>query len=1110
MQIIKKLAFMVAFIGIVSASFSQGVTTAAMNGRVTDDQGQALPGAAIVAVHNPTGTTYGTTTRLDGGFNLPNVQTGGPYTLSVSFIGYRTEEIPGIRLSLGEDRNFSFTLIEDHIALDEVVVTGVTDRTFNSARTGTSTSIDSESIESVPTISRSINDLTKLTPQSSGTSFAGRDNRFNNYTIDGIIYNNNFGLSNLQFAGGNPLSLEAIEEVQVNLAPYDVRQGGFSGANVNAITKRGGNQYRGSVYSYYNDEDYLGTKIGDVELSAAEAFTRILGASVSGPIIRDRLFFFFSLEQETASNPGLQKVASRSGLSPDGLTVSRVPASELDFVREQLKQIYNYETGPYEGYDFGNEGLRINARIDFNINRNNKMMIRFNRYESFRDVTVNGNSLRYNPSALRYQNTNRFNIEAMNFRNSHYSVDNNVTSVVGELNTIISANMANNFRIGFNRIEDPIRSIPGGQTFPFIEVLEFEGETPLYYMTMGNELFSVGNQVENNIFNITNNFSYYAGRHNFTFGLNFEYMTFANAFNPVLNSVYRFNSYDSFVAAVIDRDLNVRPDLFLQGYSFKGPGDIPLDETAFGQFGIYAQDRFEVNSQLSLTFGLRIDLPFYPIDLPDNPNLDAMNLSFTNPRNNETIVPDVSVLPPARPLWSPRFGFNFDVFGDRRLQVRGGSGMFTGRVPFVWISNQVNNNGVTRGGFGLIPDRWGVDGNPQWQGFQQDVTYYRPDPETLDAQVSRNLAITDEDFKLPQVWRSNLAADFMLPFDIVATLEGIYSIDINSPLAVNINSAPPTQRLNNPHNFPYWEVWRDENDREVNEYYSNKRFTDVILLTNINEGYYASVTADFSKNFGEYGMARVAYTRSVSKDYGLIGGSQAASLWPNTVVDDRNNPEIGFSRFDQPNRLIAHLSLNTRALGNRLNTNVSIIYDGGERGRYSYTYSGAFNDGAARLMYIPVSLEDSYLVDRVEGGVVTQTAAQQWAILDAFISQDSYLSANRGKVAERNGAKFPWQHRLDLRIAQDISLQAGGNRYKLQAYLDVLNFGNLINSEWGVGETSVQNNLISFRGIDDGGNGMFTINTIPGTSDFPATTYRPIFALSQTWSAQIGIRLSFN
>ncbi len=1101
MQIINKLAFVIAFMSLAVTAFPQGVTTAAMNGRVLDDQGQSLPGATVIAVHNPTGTTYGTTTRLDGGFNLPNIQSGGPYTLTVSFIGYRTEVIPDIRLGLGDDRNFSFTLIEDHIALDEVVVLGMTDRTFNSGRTGAATNIDSESIESVPTISRSINDLTRLTPQSSGTSFAGRDNRFNNYSIDGIIYNNNFGLGTAQFAGSNPLSLEAIEEVQVNLAPFDVRQGGFSGANVNAITKRGGNQFTGAVYTYYNDEGFLGTSIGEQELSAAEAFTRILGASVSGPVIQDRLFFFLSVEQETASNPGLQKVAARPGLPPDGLTVSRVPADELEFVSERMSALYDYNTGPYEGYDFGNEGLRLNARVDFNINQNNKLMVRFNRYEAFRDVTVNGNSLRYHPSALRYGNTNRFGIEAMNFRNSHYSVDNNVTSIVGELNTIINANMANNFRIGFNRVEDPIRSIPGEQTFPFIEVLEFDGGTPLYYMTLGNELYSVGNELSNDIFNVTNNFSYYSGSHNFTFGVNFEYMTFANAFNPVLNGLYRFNSYDNFVAAVIDRDLSVRPDLFLQGYSFKGADDIPLDETAFGQFGVYAQDRFEVNSQLSLTFGLRIDFPFYPIDLPGNPNLDAMNLSFTNPRTGDNIVPDVSTLPPARPLWSPRFGFNYDVFGDRTLQVRGGSGMFTGRVPFVWISNQVNNNGVTRGGYGLTPAQWGENGEPEWQGFQEDVTFYRPDPATLDAEVSSNLAITDENFKLPQVWRSNLAADYQLPYEVIATLEGIYSLDINSPLAVNINSKEPARRLNNPHNYPFW---------DSGDYYDNPAFTDVIMLTNINEGYYASITAELSRRFGEYANARVAYTRSVSKDYGLIGGSQAASLWPNTVVDDRNNPELGFSRFDQPNRLIAHLSLNTRALGNRLNTNVSIIYDGGERGRYSYTYSGGFNDGAQRLMYVPSSMQDAYLVDKMSNGDLVMTAAEQWPILDAFISQDPYLSGNRGKVAERNGGKFPWQHRFDLRIAQDFQVRAGSNSYKLQGFLDVLNFGNLINSEWGVGETSVQNNLMNFEGIDANGNGMFTINNIPGTSDFPTTTYRPVYSLSETWSAQIGLRLSFN
>lgn len=1098
----KKLAFILAFTSIVAGSFCRGPATGAIHGRVVDAQGQDLPGITIVAVHTPTGTAWETISRLDGRFNLANLQTGGPYTLTFTYVDYRPEEITGIRLTLGEERYLSITMIEKEDALARVVIAEFTDGTFNIGRTGAATNIDAGTIGSLPSISRSLDDLTRLTPQSRGNSFAGRDNRFNNYTLDGIIYNNSFGLPGFQLPGSNPLSLESIEEIVVNLAPYDVRQGGFSGAGINIISKRGDNQFRGAVYAYYNDENFYGTKAGDRELAADEAFTRIMGASVSGPVISDRLFFFFSLEQEKGSGPGLQKVASRPGLAPDGLRVSRVPANELDFVQEKMMQLYGYETGDYEGYDFHDEGLRINARIDFNINPINKMMVRFNHYEAFRDAPVNGNSLRYNPEALRYRNTSRRGIEAMNFRNSHYSADYNVTSVAGELNTLISPSMANNFRIGYNKVEAPVRNIPGSQSFPFIEVLEFSGTTPLYYMTLGNELFSAGNELLNNILNITNNFSLHMGRHNFTFGVNLEYMTFSNAFNPVLNGFYRFNSYDNFTAAVIDRDLNIRPDLFLQGYPLNEDDDVPVDETAFGQIGIYAQDRFEAAPRLILTFGMRVDFPFYPVDLPENPALDHMNLRFTNPRTGESIVPDVSSLPPVRPLWSPRIGINYDVTGDMSLQIRGGTGIFSGRVPFVWISNQVNNNGLNRGGYGLTPGQWGIGGSPPWQGFQEDVAFYRPDPATPQGVVSENLAITDKEFKLPQVWRTNIAADYVLPYDIVATLEGIYSLDINNPLAVNINTTTPIQRLDNPYHFPYWPY--KEN------YYDNPEFANVILLTNINTGYYASITAELSKELGEYGNAWVAYTRSISRDYGLEGGSQAASLWPFTVVDDRNDPGMGFSRFDQPNRLVGQVAINTRALGNRFNTGISLVYDGRERGRFSYTYSGRFNDGADRLIYIPASQHDSYLVDQTDGGELIMTAEQQWEILDGFITQDPYLDNKRGRVAERNGAKLPWMHRFDLRIVQDFMLQAGGKRYKLKGSLDIMNFGNIINSKWGVGKTSVQNNLMNFEGVDIHGNGMFTINTVPGTNDFPETTYRPVTGLSQTWSALIGLRLSFN
>ncbi len=1101
-----------------NAAFAQGITTASVEGTVLTITSEPMPNANVVAVHLPSGTRYGTITRADGRFNLPNLRTGGPYEITVSHVGYQNDQVSDIYLSLGETRSMVFFMLEVGVVLEEVVIAGTLDRVFNAGRTGATTNLDSETINLMPTISRSINDFTRLNPQSNGTSFAGRDNRFNNYTIDGNIYNNNFGLGSGQFAGTNPISIEVIEEIQVNIAPYDVRSGGFTGANVNAITKSGSNEFRGSAYSFLRNEYMIGRKIGEQSLNVSDAVTEIRGASVGGPIIRDRLFFFVSVEQEEASVPGDQRLATRPGLPPDGQNVTRVPADRMDFVRQQMMSIYGYETGPYENYPFANEGLRLNFRVDFNINRNHRLAVRLNHYDAFRDVTINGNSVR---NVTRYSNTNRFGNEALTFRNANYTDDNTVTSLVAELNSVFGNRFANNLNIGYTTIQDPTRGIPGGQVFPFIEVLEWDGDpppaetlgTPRYYFALGNELYSVGNLLENDVFNITNNFSAFMGAHTLTAGINFEYQTFANAFNPNAHTFYRFNSYQNFLDVVVNRLPDARPDGFAMSYSYKGKDDLPLDETEFAQLGVYFQDKYQVNRDLVVTAGLRVDLPFFPIDLPRNPRLDALvndGLYFTDPRDGSQIIPDVSQLAKARLLLSPRIAANWDVFGDNSLQVRGGTGLFSGRIPFVWISNQVSANGVTRGldgwdryslvGGQWVENVWGEGGRPAWQGFQADPSVYKPDPETLDAQLSRDINLTDRNFKFPQVWRTNLAADYKLPYGVIATLEGIYSQDFNSPLAMNINLAEPAGYFSGADPRPYF-----------SSYTQNSQFNEVMYLTNINEGYYASITAQLQKDFGSGVYASLAYTRSVSKDYGLIGGSQAASLWPNEVAENRNQPEVGYSRFDQPNRIVGYLSLNTAIFSPRNTTTFSLYYSGGEAGRFSYVYAGNFGDRAARLMYIPKSANEVRFIPVTIAGT-TYTPEQQWAILNDYIEQDKYLSANRGKVAERNGAILPWLHRFDLRIAQDIVFTGLPDRYKLQFTVDILNFGNMLNSEWGVSETTWQRSPLTYAGRDATDNvPTYRLTRVTGgpEGEIPYETFRPIIDINQTWSLQLGVKFIF-
>jgi hypothetical protein len=1090
------------FAGYGQQAYAQ-VTTASLTGVVVDETGETLPGASVMAVHTPSGTTYGTSSRSDGSYRISNMRVGGPYTITFSFVGFQSYVVEDVYLSLGETYNQRGTLNSTSVELDELIVTALEDRIFNQERTGASTNVSSDRIFSVPTINRSIEDLTKLTPQSSGSSFAGRDNRFNNYSVDGNVYNNNFGLGSSQFAGGNPISLDAIQEVQINLAPYDVREGGFTGANVNAITKSGNNTFTGTVYTYYRNQDLVGQSIGDNDINVDDSFTRTLGFSLGGPIIQDKLFFFVSVEQEEADNPGDSRRALRPGETPDGAQITRVPIDRAEFVREQMASIYGYNTGGFENIPFANEALRLNARVDYNINSNHRAMVRFNRYDSFNDVNINGNSIRGFPSSERYFNTSRSGPDALTFRNANYSVDNVITSIVGELNSTLSDNLANNFRVGYTWVTDPQRSVPGGETFPMIEILEpLGGEPNVYYMSLGNELFTVGNLLDNDTFSISNTLTYFTGRNTITAGANFEYMTFANAFNPVWNSWYRYATYDDFVASVIDQDPSVRPSHFAIGFTYDedNPTTLPLDEVNFAQVGLYVQNEFQLNQDFKLTAGLRVDLPFYPTDAPRNPAVEGLNLSIPNPTGGDNITPDVSSFPSLNPLWSPRVGFNWDIQGDRSSQLRGGTGIFSGRLPFVWISNQINANGVQRGQRGYLASDWGVDGNPAWQGFQPDVNFYRPDPSTLDAEIPNQINVTADDFKLPQVWRSNIALDQRLPYGMIGTIEAIFSKDFNSPLAVNLAHQRTGQSVNvagNSYNLYEQQLPGAEG--------TNLR--EVYYLTNINSGSYVSLNLGLEKTW-DFGLfANVNYTLSRARDYGLIGGSQAQSLWPNVAIDDRNNPETGFSRFDQPNRIIAQVSYDTRTFSRNNLTRFSFIYVGGDQGRYSYTYSGSFGDGSGvRLMYVPESQADAQLIDITDGdGNVVRSAAQQWQDLDAFISQDPYLSGKRGEITERNGAKLPWLHRIDFRVAQDINVFR--NQHKIQLTFDVLNLGNLLNNEWGVSKSPVQTNPMAYQGTDGAGNAQFTVaNQITSGAE----SFRQNISINNTWSAQFGVRYMFN
>jgi len=1101
----KVVLLMVMLIGLSVANvFAQGVTSSTIVGTVTDDTGEPLLGATVIATHEPSGTKYGIATNAKGRYTLAGLRVGGPYTVSITFVGFQDYKVENLNLALGETYTVS-TSLKEGTELETVEI--VADGGFLSAeKTGAYTNLSNERINSMPTIGRSLNDFTRLVPQSNGTSFGGADNRYNNYTIDGNIYNNNFGLGSAQFAGGNPISLDAIEEVQVNIAPYDVTQSGFTGANVNAVTKSGSNEFEATAYTLFRNQNTQGTTLnGGQDIPFSESKTQIHGVTLGAPIIKNKLFFFGSFEYEDNAIPGDTRRAARpdEGLFPDlEQRIARMTAEQAQFVSDQLREIYGYETGPFENYPFSDEATRLNLRLDFNLNQNNKFMLRYNDFRQTRDVGINGNSIRGLPASQRFRNTSRFGPEALTFRNGNYGSENIVQSIVAEWTSTLGSNMMNRLNVGYTSAVTQ-RFIPGDQNFPMSEILEFDGSTPLYFASLGTELFTRGNLLDNKTLNITNNFNYFLGNHTFTAGVNFEYMTFDNAFNPTWDSWYRWNSYDDFVGAVIDRDPNILPAGFAIGFTYDAanPNVLPTDRTAFGQVGLYIQDEYQANPYLKLTFGLRMEMPFYPIDAPRNQRVEDLGISVENPREpGEFISPRVDRFPSVNPVFSPRFGFNWDALEDGSLTIRGGSGIFTGRPIFVHLSNQVNGNGVTRGFIGLLPDQWGQDGNPEWDGFQPDIDYYRPNPAEQEPTISRSLSVTDENFKLPQTWRSNLAAEYAWS-GFKFTVEGIYSKDYNTPFSANLSSVPTGSSINIAGNA-YPTYTQERLGGAINELY---------YLTNINDRTYSALTLSAEKDWGKGIYTSLAYTRSQTRDFGLIGGSQAASLWPGDVQEGRNNPEEGFSRFDQPNRVVGVLSFNTKGLNESNNTSFNIYYSGGEQGRFSYTYSGNLNGegSGTSLMYIPESFADAQLIDRVSGGAIVQTAEQQWDILNDYIENDPYLSENRGTVSERNGAVLPWLHRMDVSLVQDIHLTKNPNQHRLQLRVDVLNALNMINDSWGVRRVTVQRRLMNFEGVDANGNAQFTINPIQGESDFPTDVTVSDFDLDQTWRAQFGLKYIF-
>jgi len=1054
---------------------SQGVTTAGMSGKVTEANGQPLPGANVVATHLPSGTRYGAVSNLDGNYSIPGMRVGGPYRLTASFIGYANQEVDGIVLSLGVFANVNMTMYEDGQELSEVVVTGAQGNVFSSERTGASTAIDNRALNSLPTISRSINDFTRLTPQSNGQSFAGQDSRLNNITVDGSYFNNSFGLGSGSNPGGrtgvSPISLDAIDQISVNVAPYDVRQGNFTGAGVNTVTRSGTNEFTGSAYYFFRNNNNVGTKAGENTFNPGDFTYKQIGFRVGGPIIKDKLFFFASFEDEVEARPGTTWKANR-GEAVEG-NVTRVLASDLDQLSTFLKSKYDYETGPYEGYDNETLGTKFLIKLDYNINDKNKLSFRYNHLNSSTDVLMSGSS------SLGFGGRNG-SVNALNFQNSNYSIMENIRSFVTELNTRIKDNMSNSLIVGYT-YQDESRGFKGS-FFPMVDILK-EGQT---YTSFGFEPFTPNNELRYKTFQIQDNLQIFAGKHTITAGFSYEHYQSENVFFPGSQSAYVFNSLEDFYASANgDTGINLRR--FQVRWNNVPGSEKPIQPLEVNYGGIYVQDEIQIRNNFKATLGLRVDAPFFSQTALRNES--AEKLFF---RNGEGALVNFRTdkLPDANLLWSPRVGFNWDVFNNQTTQVRGGTGIFTGKPAYVWISNQVGNNGMLTG-FAQLD-------NTTARPFSPNPDTYKPKEVTGAPASSYELALTESNFKFPQVWRTNVAVDQKLPFGIIATGEFIYSADVNGVAYYNGNLPVHQGSFNGKDNRPRYTSNR-----------INSNVPNAVVLSNqaVGTSWVASVSLE--RPFTNGLFVKGAYSYGESKNT-VDAGSIAAGTWFNNPVSrDPNNPGLGFSNNNLGHRgfAVASYSKDFFKFGN---TSFSLFWETRTIGNGSYRFSGDMNgDGGFSndLIYIHANKSEMNFQEYTASGK-TFTAAQQADAWEAYILQDKYLSANRGKYAERGAVIMPMITRADFTFAQQIFTNIKGKKNALEVRVDILNVGNLLNNDWGLGQTFNAIQPLTNPSVDANGVSRYRLAQLGG--NLISETYRPTANVNDVWRMQFGLRYIFN
>lgn len=1078
-------AIVAFFVTIACLQASAQVTTATLSGTVTGSDGKGLPGATVQISFPDAGINKITTTQSNGSFLVPNLRVGGPYKITVTHSGYQPKTENDIQLELGQNTSVDFNLEISSGTLQEVVITGRS-KIFDGQRTGASTNISSSQIRQLPTISRSADDYVRLTPSASatinGTSFAGRNGQYNNYSLDGAIFNNPFGLDAPTPGGqtnSQPISLDAIDQIKVNIAPYDVTQAGFTGAGINTVTKSGSNIFTGTVYGFYRNKGLTGKKVDGNKIVVPNLDHYQVGFALGGAIKQNRLYYFVNFETEQRTDAPTSYVA-QNATNVGKTNTSRVLQSDLDAVRTILKNKFNYETGDYQGFNYKQKSYKWLAKLDWIINSNNSLSFTYNGLDASKEKPAH-------PSAIGRRGPD---FTTLQFRNSGYRINNKLQSFGTELKSSFGSKYANKLRLVYTSFRDTRN--PFSTPFPVINITK----NNVRYIIAGHEPFSIHNLLNQDAFQATNNFNVILPNHTFTFGASYESFKFANSFNltgygPAVFSNADIQTFkDSvpvsgayvFGAYPLDVDVNYAKNR-------AAANQWTFYYLTVAQLSAYAQDEWKASKNLRVTYGLRADMPSYGNASFKDPQFNADGTfkgtynqgSPTFPNNDNLVLYDENgnrvtngvgkqldntKFPTKKPLFSPRIGFNWDVNGDKTVQLRGGSGLFTGRFPFVWIGNQLAN---------------------PYSFFYN---------------------ATASNFRWPQIWRSNIGIDFKIPYGTIFSADIAYSKDKKAMMVRNYNLGTPTGTLNSG-TGDNRSIYKATDKGTDGPFTTNNTY----VFTNTDKGYQFNVSIQAQQTFKKGLYLQASYNYLISKDASSISAEISSDAFDrNPILNNANKAVNSTSLYGNTHRFVlAGIKRFAYGKNNAYATTVSFFSNWVSGDRFAYVYGGDINnDGTASndLLYVPTDAEISAMVfdpyTDILGNV--QSAAVQQAALKNFIAQDSYLSSRRGKYTEKYAGETPWFSQLDVRILQDFNFYNGGKKRTIQLSIDIQNFGNMLSSKWGVRKYATTSGFyqpLSVNRFTGAGTPVFTFD--PSQK----STFTSSPDLISRWQMQFGLRYIF-